>query len=109
MRPVRCRWSAAPSPCSRSCRCWRDERAWPAAPTEGSGMSQGQIAEADPQWVVRCFEAQQATALRLRSSTADERKRKLVRLREALLDRRDALCAAFQADFRKPAAEVELT
>ncbi len=72
-------------------------------------MSARPITEADPQWIVRCFRAQEATALRLRTSTAGERRRKLVRLREALLNRREALCAAFHQDFRKPAAEVELT
>ncbi|MBV1788477.1 aldehyde dehydrogenase family protein [Marinobacterium sp. D7] len=55
------------------------------------------------------FDAQRETALRLRTSSADERRRKLKRLNDALLGRREALYEAFQTDFRKPAAEVELS
>jgi aldehyde dehydrogenase (NAD+) len=55
------------------------------------------------------FAAQAARALALRTSTADERIGKLKRLQSALLNRRIALFQAFDADFCKPAAEVELT
>jgi aldehyde dehydrogenase (NAD+) len=72
-------------------------------------MKRLDILHDDAQRIAQCFEAQQTTALRLRTSSADERKRKLARLRDALLARREALYAAFQTDFRKPAAEVELT
>jgi aldehyde dehydrogenase (NAD+) len=55
------------------------------------------------------FAAQAARALALRTSTADERIGKLKHFQSALLNRRNALYQAFAADFRKPAAEVELT
>ena len=55
------------------------------------------------------FAAQAARALALRTSTAHERIGKLKRFQSALLSRRNALFQAFDADFRKPAAEVELT
>jgi len=57
----------------------------------------------------RVFELQQATALRLRSSTPDERIGRLQRLRRALLGHWDAIVQAAAADFRRPAAEAELT
>lgn len=55
------------------------------------------------------FDAQAATAIALRDSTHGERKRKIVRLRDAVLARRDAWYAAFRADLGKPEMEVELT
>lgn len=54
------------------------------------------------------FERQGATALRLRSSTADERIARIVRLRDAFIANSEAWYAAGHADFRKPAAEVDL-
>ena len=57
--------------------------------------------------VQRLFAGQRATALALRRSTAAERIAKLRRLCQLLLDRREAIMAACQADFGKPAAEVE--
>lgn len=54
------------------------------------------------------FEQQHPTALGLRGSSAGERVAKLRRLRTALLDHRQALYAAGEADFRKPPAEVDL-
>jgi aldehyde dehydrogenase (NAD+) len=59
--------------------------------------------------IPQLFESQQATALRLRTSTAPQRAAKLAALRDALLRRREDFYAAFQADFRKPAVEVELS
>lgn len=55
------------------------------------------------------FESQRATALRWRSSTAEERKSRIRALRDAVLANADALRAAAAADFRKPEAEVDLT
>jgi aldehyde dehydrogenase (NAD+) len=55
------------------------------------------------------FEGQRDAALRLRTSTAAERKAKIERLRDALLAHKDEVIAAGWADFRKPATEVELT
>jgi aldehyde dehydrogenase (NAD+) len=55
------------------------------------------------------FEAQAATAQRLRQSTAAERKAKIKRLRDAVVGRTEALYAAGHADFRKPPPEVDLT
>jgi aldehyde dehydrogenase (NAD+) len=54
------------------------------------------------------FERQRATALRLRSSTAAERIARIVRLRDAFIANSEAWYAAGHADFRKPAAEVDL-
>ncbi len=59
--------------------------------------------------VQRLFESQGPTALALRGSTAQERTAKLRRLRDALLERRAALHAAFALDLRKPPVEVDLT
>ena len=54
------------------------------------------------------FERQRATSLRLRSSTAAERIARIVRLRDAFIANSEAWYAAGHADFRKPAAEVDL-
>jgi aldehyde dehydrogenase (NAD+) len=54
------------------------------------------------------FERQQATALRLRSSTAAERIAKIVKLRDAFIANTPAWYEAGHADFRKPAGEVDL-
>jgi aldehyde dehydrogenase (NAD+) len=72
-------------------------------------VSHADIIELDARLIAQCFDAQQATALRLRNSVSKQRKRKLAQLRDALLARRDALYKAFHEDFRKPAAEVDLT
>lgn len=65
--------------------------------------------ETSPEIIAQRFAAQLPTALALRMSTAKERIAKLRRLREALLARRTDLHDAFARDFRKPAAEVDLT
>jgi aldehyde dehydrogenase (NAD+) len=67
------------------------------------------VEDTAPQVLQRLFDSQAATALALRSSTARERVAKLRRLRDALLERREALYAAFAADLRKPPLEVDLT
>lgn len=59
--------------------------------------------------MAQVFASQQETALRWRASTAAERIERLKALRDAVLARADALRAAAAADFRKPAAEVDLT
>lgn len=57
----------------------------------------------------RVFERQRATAIRLRTSTTEERLVKITRLRDAVLAQREAIRAAGLKDFRKPPAEVDLT
>ncbi len=54
------------------------------------------------------FESQGACALRLRSSTAEQRIKKLKRLRDAVLAHTDDLYEAAFADFKKPKGEVDL-
>ncbi|HWW07103.1 aldehyde dehydrogenase family protein [Collimonas sp.] len=61
------------------------------------------------QEIQRVFDAQRATALRLRQSSKAERLLKIRKLKIALLAHRDEVIAAGFADFGKPAAEVELT
>ena len=60
-------------------------------------------------WIDTLFSRQGPVALALRRSTADERRAKLRRLRDAVLAERDALVAAFAVDLRKPEVEVDLT
>jgi aldehyde dehydrogenase (NAD+) len=55
------------------------------------------------------FEAQRAHQRQVARATAEERIEKLKRLRQAVLERREVLQAAVYKDFRKPAAEVDLT
>ena len=64
-------------------------------------------AEADPTRMQAVFASQQATAIAWRQSTARERIARIVRLRDAMMARRDAFYAAFHADYRKSPAEVE--
>lgn len=54
------------------------------------------------------FEAQGPAALRLRTSTAQERIAKIRRLLDAVLAHRDAFYEAAYRDFKKPPAEVDL-
>ena len=54
------------------------------------------------------FESQAATALRLRSSTAQERIAKIRRLRDAVIAHSEDWYRAAHADFKKPAGEVDL-
>ncbi len=65
------------------------------------------VAEADTRLMQTVFDSQQATALQWRSSTAKERLARIVRLRDAMLARREQFYAAFAADYRKSPAEVE--
>ncbi len=75
-------------------------------PSAYAAQSQGQSLEAD---IHRVFDGQRATALRLRTSTLEERLDKIKKLKKALLAHREELLAAGYADFKKPPAEVELT
>lgn len=54
------------------------------------------------------FERQAATALRLRSSTAQERIEKIRRLRDAVIAHSEDWYRAAYADFKKPPGEVDL-
>lgn len=71
-----------------------------------SALNSGNASDLD---IRRVFELQRATALRLRTSTLEKRLLKITRLRDALLAHRDEIRAAALKDFRKPAAEVDLT
>lgn len=63
----------------------------------------------DDAYLARLFESHAATALRLRQSTAAERRRKLTKLLEAILARKDALLDAAQRDLSKHPTETNLT
>ena len=65
------------------------------------------VEDPGPQVIRAVFERQGPTALALRTSKAPERIDKLVRLRDALLVRREAWYAAFEADLGKPPLEVD--
>ena len=54
------------------------------------------------------FDRQAATALRLRSSTADERIAKIRKLRDAVIAHTEDCYHAAYADFKKPPGEVDL-
>ncbi len=58
---------------------------------------------------VQVFERQRDTALRLRSSSLAERASKIRRLKQAVLDARPLFYEAGMQDFKKPAAEIDLT
>ncbi len=57
----------------------------------------------------RIFELQSKVALRLRTSSAKQRIAKIRSLMQTVLKYRDEILEAAHADFRKPAAEAELT
>mgnify|MGYP000057676352 CR=1 FL=1 len=59
--------------------------------------------------IQKIFEDQRAKALQLRTSDAQRRLAKITRLREAIVAQTKAIHAAAYADFKKPAAEVDLT
>ncbi|MDZ7892071.1 MAG: aldehyde dehydrogenase family protein [Rhodoferax sp.] len=65
--------------------------------------------DANPQLMQTTFEAQRATALAWRQSTAAERIERLERLRISLMAHKEALYEAFAADFHKPRFEVDGT
>ncbi|SHK80320.1 aldehyde dehydrogenase (NAD+) [Rhodothermus profundi] len=55
------------------------------------------------------FERQRQHHAVVRNRTVRERRRQLIRLREAVLDHRETIRTALWADFRKPPLEVDLT
>ena len=61
-----------------------------------------------PPELEQLFARQAATALRLRQSSWQERTAKIRRLRDAVIARTEAWYSAAQADFGKPAGEVDL-
>lgn len=65
--------------------------------------------ESDAAAIRAVFDAQLPTSLQWRTSSAAERIARLKRLRVALLARREEFYAAFDADYRKPPAEVEVS
>jgi aldehyde dehydrogenase (NAD+) len=70
------------------------------------------ITPAEPQLdsaIAAVFARQKNVAIRLRTSTADERIAKLKKLEAALMARKDAIYAALSADLHKPGAESDLT
>ena len=67
------------------------------------------VAEAVPARMQAVFESQQETALLWRQSTAKERLARIMRLRDALMARREQFYTAFGQDYRKAPAEVEAT
>ncbi len=72
-------------------------------------MNQALTVTEEQQRLSRIFALQEATALRWRESTADERRQRIQRLKTAVLSHREEIVAAGFTDFAKPAAEVELT
>jgi aldehyde dehydrogenase (NAD+) len=54
------------------------------------------------------FDLQQATAIRLRTSTAAQRIERIRKLRDMVMNNLDAFYAAGHADFRKPPAEMDV-
>lgn len=58
--------------------------------------------------IAQVFASQAATALRLRTSTAQERIAKITKLRDAVLARREEWYRLAAADLGKPAAEVDI-
>lgn len=70
----------------------------------------GAAAASDPTEaeIRRVFELQRDTALRLRTSTAQERIARIRRLHDAVMAHREAFYDAAYKDFKKPPAEVDL-
>ncbi|HEV8657566.1 MAG TPA: aldehyde dehydrogenase family protein [Thermoanaerobaculia bacterium] len=57
----------------------------------------------------RIYEAQRQNREQVAASTAGERREKLLRIERAMMARRDEIRAAMWDDYRKPAAEVDLS
>ncbi len=62
----------------------------------------------DKEQIQKIFESQAATALRLRSSTAQERITKIRKLRDVVISHSEEWYQAAYLDFKKPAGEVDL-
>lgn len=68
-----------------------------------------QAAAAHLDRIPELFHRQQANRAAVKRSTAAQRVAKLEKLRDAILQREDKICAALYKDFRKAATEVEVT
>jgi len=78
--------------------------------TPQKGKGKGSASRDDVAGKIReVFEEQRGHRWEMAATTASERIAKLGRLRDAIHRRRDELRAALREDFRKPAAEVDLT
>jgi aldehyde dehydrogenase (NAD+) len=75
----------------------------PSGPPSPSGEGRGEG------HIERIYEKQQARRPQIASTSADERIAKLRRLHDALLARREEIRQALWDDYRKPAAEVDLS
>lgn len=69
------------------------------------GVNAGNASESE---IKRVFERQRETALRLRTSTAEERITKIRKLHDVVMAHREQIHEAAYKDFRKPPAEVDL-
>lgn len=81
----------------------------PAPPSRSEPPHASADAGAGARDIQAVFASQQETALRWRSSTAAERRERIKRLRSAMLAHRQDFYDAFASDYRKPAAEVEIS
>lgn len=72
-------------------------------------ISPSETSYAQEENIKRVFDKQKAYALELRNSTVEDRAAKLRKLRDAVLERREAIYKACRDDFRKPETEVDLT
>jgi aldehyde dehydrogenase (NAD+) len=80
-----------------------------AGPGNSSDNSRGDSPENLETEIKRVFERQLDAAIRLRSSTRQERLARIARLKDAVLAHTEEFHRAGEADFRKPPAEVDLT
>lgn len=67
------------------------------------------LTQIDPKNIQKVFSNQQKTALRWRKSTLKERSARLINLRTWIKENQDKICQALWEDFKKPAAEVDLS
>jgi len=67
------------------------------------------VQNATPAELARVFASQQAHQWDVKASTAEVRKAKLARLKDAVLANADAIVAAVQQDTRKPEGEIRVT
>lgn len=67
------------------------------------------LTQIDPKNIQKVFTSQQKTALRWRTSTLEERSARLIKLRNWIKENQDQIRDALWADFKKPAAEVDLS
>tara|TARA_R110002073_G_scaffold255812_2_gene418395 strand:+ start:978 stop:2438 length:1461 start_codon:yes stop_codon:yes gene_type:complete len=79
------------------------------SPTAQQTTSPTETSYAQEADIKRVFDKQKAYALKLRNSTAKERVAKLKKLRDVILERREAMYTACHNDFKKPETEVDMT